>query len=146
MCYLCWKYFYQSFPLISSILLYLESSYPPHDGVNIHNCFLLVYFSLFLLRYKIYIVKCTKLTKLKHTARFICTRVHLCNHHVDQDTEHFCHSFQSVPTQGNHYPDLYYHQLVLLVLELHINVIIYSIFFCALLSLNIMVVRIIPIV
>lgn len=76
---------------------------------------------------------------------YIC--VHLCNNHVDQDTEHFCHPFQSVLTQGNHYSDLYYHQLVLLVLELQVNVTIHSIFFCAVfLSLNIMAVRIIPIV
>ena len=76
--------------------------------------------------------------------------VYSCKHHLNQDTEHICHSESClIPLSVNPFPlrqlmlDVYHHILLVLhVLECHINGTIHYAFLCvSLLPLNIMFVK-----
>lgn len=79
--------------------------------------------------------------------QWVLINVYSCKHHLNQDTEHVCHSESClIPLSVNTYPlrqrmlDVYHHILLVLhVLECHINGIIHYAFLCvSLLPLNIM--------
>lgn len=80
-----------------------------------------------------------------HSNYIHATAIFQCNYHLDEDVEHFQHPRLSlgVPPQSNHYSDFCPQQMVLSILELHIDgimqyMLVASGFFCLWLFMQLM--------